>query len=377
MVTADRYTSSMDFSKRLSDEAEVRVTMPAQSHEGPHAALLRIAQVDGTHPHRREGLLKVARPEDAVPADGRIVRTDGDLDGSRALLVQGADWIMRISTGSGLATVELVAATSEAADRLVESLRPHRPAATTGEDRISIGFWRYQAAMARPIRTVNDVLAPRWAEIAGNYARSTADAFGDLVRRGPGSHSRLLLLHGPPGTGKTTAIRALAREWRDDCATSVVVDPERLFNDADYLHQLLTAPSQFFADREASSMTLLVIEDADELISRQARDRTGQALSRLLNLTDGLIGQVHPTLVCITTNEPLAELHPAVRRPGRCLADIEVPKLSRAEAAAWLGDGVDAPPAGASLAELLVLREEMGEPVTGSPLVTPAALGYL
>jgi len=124
-------------------------------------------------------------------------------------------------------------------------------------------------------------------------------------------------------------------------------------------------------------MTLLVVEDADELISRQARDRTGQALSRLLNVTDGLIGQVHPTLVCITTNEPMAELHPAVRRPGRCLADIEVPRLSRAEAAAWLGEGVDAPPSGASLAELLVLREEVGEPVTGASIDAPATVGYL
>lgn len=367
----------MDFSRRLSDEAEVRVTLHALGHEGPIASLLRMAQADGTHPHRREGRVKVDRPEAAVPADGRIVRTDGDLDGSRSVLAQGSDWIMRISAGAELATVELVAETVDAAERLVESLRPHRPSAATGGDRIDIGFWRFQAGLARPIRTVTEVRAPSWAEIADNYARRTADALGDLARRGPGSHSRLLLLHGPPGTGKTTAIRALAREWRDDCATSVVVDPERLFGDADYLHQLLTAPSQFFATSEPSKMTLLVIEDADELISRQARDRTGQALSRLLNVTDGFIGQVHPTLVCITTNEPMAELHPAVRRPGRCLADIEVPRLSRAEAAAWLGDGVDAPSSSASLAELLVLREEMGEPVTGATMATAAAVGYL
>ena len=367
----------MDFTKRLSDEANVRINLHAQSHEGALASLLKLAQADGTHPHRREGQVKVDRPEDAVPAEGRIVRTDGDLDGCRAVLAQGPDWIMRISAGNELATVELAAETVGAADRLAESLRPHRPAAASGEDRVSIGFWRFQAALARPLRTVAEVHAPRWAEIAGNYAGNTAEAFGAVVRRGPGRHSRLLLLHGPPGTGKTTAIRALAREWRDECATRVVVDPERLFADADYLHQLLIAPSRLFATSDASTMTLLVIEDADELITRQARDRTGQALSRLLNVTDGLLGQVHPTLVCITTNEPMAELHPAVRRPGRCLADIEVPRLSRSEAAAWLGEGVDVPTSGASLAELLVLREEMGEPVTGSPAATSAAVGYL
>lgn len=367
----------MDFSKRLSDEADVRVMIPAQGPDGNLGSLLTMAMVDGTHPHRREGVVKVDRIEDVFPADGQVVRSEGNLDGRRAALAQGPGWIMRISTGADLATVEFVAETIDTADRLVESLRPHVPVAATGEDHISIGFWRFQGGLGRPVRTVTDIEAPAWAEIAGNYAGTTADAFGDLIRRRPGGHSRLLLLHGPPGTGKTTAIRALAREWRGDSAASVVVDPERLFGDSDYLHQLLTAPSRLFARSVGSEMPLLIIEDADELISRQARDRNGQALSRLLNVTDGLLGQAHPTLVCITTNEPMAELHPAVRRPGRCLADIEFPALSRSEALAWLGDGANVPASGATLAELLVLREQMRGPVTGPPITTPAAGGYL
>ena len=38
----------------------------------------------------------------------------------------------------------------------------------------------------------------------------------------------------------------------------------------------------------------------------------------------------------ITTNEPVKRLHPAARRSGRCLADIEFTALSAEEANAWL-----------------------------------------
>jgi ATP-dependent 26S proteasome regulatory subunit len=71
-------------------------------------------------------------------------------------------------------------------------------------------------------------------------------------------------------------------------------------------------------------------KDCDELI----RGEASQPLSRLLNLTDGLLGQGRQVLVAITTNEDLRRLHPAVVRPGRCLAHIEFGSLrSRAAAA--------------------------------------------
>ena len=108
-----------------------------------------------------------------------------------------------------------------------------------------------------------------------------------------------------------------------------------------------------------------------------ARNRTGQALSRLLNVADGLIGQAHKTLICITTNEPMDALHPAVKRPGRCLANLEFPALSRSEAAAWLGPDLDPPASGATLAELLVLRDELQAPPTVAEEIAPTAGAYL
>ena len=63
---------------------------------------------------------------------------------------------------------------------------------------------------------------------------------------------------------------------------------------------------------------LLVMEDTGELLSADARERTGQGLSRFLNVVDGLIGQGLRVIVLVTTNEEIKKVHPAVARPGRC-----------------------------------------------------------
>ncbi len=62
-----------------------------------------------------------------------------------------------------------------------------------------------------------------------------------------------------------------------------------------------------------------------------------KVFSRLLNLTDGLMGQGHDVIVLITTNEPLSAMHPAVVRPGRCLSEMEFGPLSVEAANRWLG----------------------------------------
>ena len=82
-----------------------------------------------------------------------------------------------------------------------------------------------------------------------------------------------------------------------------------------------------------------------------------QGLARLLNLTDGLLGQGLSLLVAITTNEALSTLHPAVVRAGRCIAQIEVGNLSGSEAQAWLGRPLPERAEGYSLAELCALQD--------------------
>ena len=102
------------------------------------------------------------------------------------------------------------------------------------------------------------------------------------------------------------------------------------------------------ASDEDDRWRLLILEDAGAL----ARFDAG---TQLLNLTDGLLGEGARALVLITTNEPAASLNPALRRPGRCLAEVEFAPLSAAEASRWLDGAKVARPH--TLSELFALRD--------------------
>ncbi|HVM66277.1 MAG TPA: DUF5925 domain-containing protein, partial [Acidimicrobiales bacterium] len=224
-------------------------------------------------------------------------------------------------------------------------------------DRVTMGFWHCGARGGA--RKSRSIAVDPWPRIRRNYSADPAAALEELVGLGPDDISgRLVLLHGPPGTGKTSTLRALAHAWRAWCQFEYILNPDRLLADPTYLMDAAVGRDE----DGGHAWRLLILEDCDELIRVDAKRRSGQAVARLLNLTDGLLGQGLHAMVCITTNEELHKLHPAISRPGRCLAEIEVGRLSRAEATAWLGTttariGND----GATLAELYALRDQLGK----------------
>ena len=179
---------------------------------------------------------------------------------------------------------------------------------------------------------------PLWPEVARNYPQQTASQLADLMAvERPQNQGGLLLWHGPPGTGKTTALRSMAASWKSWCDIAYVADPEKLFAESGYLIELLNSFASNRNITEPSRHFLIVAEDSDEFLRADARRSAGAALGRLLNLTDGILGQGTNALVLLTTNEDLKTLHPALIRPGRALAKVEFPPFSTEDANEWLG----------------------------------------
>jgi hypothetical protein len=236
-------------------------------------------------------------------------------------------------------------------------------------DAAIVGFWH--SGRRGPLRRPRSIAIDPWPAIRRNYSSRAVRSLEWLMGLGADQLTgRLLLLHGPPGTGKTTALRALAHEWRAWCGVDCVLDTDRLLGDPAYLMDV--AGHKEDDDDDSPDWRLIILEDCDELIRSDAKRGAGQALGRLLNLTDGLMGQGLNLVVAITTNEPLARLHPAVVRPGRCIAQVEVGRLVPAEARAWLGRRVAIPAEGATLAELYAIRGDLRVVEEETP---PAAAG--
>jgi SpoVK/Ycf46/Vps4 family AAA+-type ATPase len=91
-----------------------------------------------------------------------------------------------------------------------------------------------------------------------------------------------------------------------------------------------------FTKNSGTKWKILILEDAGEMLTIDAKRTVGQAMSRLLNMSDGLIGQGFKFLILFTTNEEIKALSAAVTRPGRCYQQIQFELLDKDEAEAWL-----------------------------------------
>ncbi|MFN8250995.1 MAG: AAA family ATPase [Ferruginibacter sp.] len=129
----------------------------------------------------------------------------------------------------------------------------------------------------------------------------------------------IVLLHGLPGTGKTTYLRYLVGKIKKRVLFLSPTVAENLMS-PEFVELLIDNPD-----------TVVIIEDAENIIMDR-KFSNSSSVSNLLNISDGLLADfLNVQLIC-TFNNSLTMVDSALMRKGRLIAKYEFGKLSIAKA---------------------------------------------
>ncbi len=313
--------------------------------------IVRVAAVPVAYSTTRHQTWRLDNPTPVPERDGMLVVMSIR---EWTLLQENYPSLVLIQISGGRITVHVAADTLAHAEQVMADIKKKYPAEVSHAGKtVPFLFWTQSANGPRSYR--RDLEVPAWETVIGNYPGTTNTDLAPMMKwDGTQIGGKLVLWLGVPGTGKTWAIRALASEWRQWCTFEYVTDPDEMFKDGSYLTRVLiesgdedkvpkgTAENGDEPDEPVSTVKdearwrCVVMEDTGELLSADSKEKQGQALSRLLNTVDGLLGQGLNVMFLITTNEDIKNLHAAVTRPGRCLYKIGFESFARDEALTWL-----------------------------------------
>lgn len=130
----------------------------------------------------------------------------------------------------------------------------------------------------------------------------------------------IILLHGDPGTGKTSYLKYL---------TTLIKEKDILFIPPS-MAEMLSDPSiiPFLMDHKNS---ILIIEDAERVIADREGNGSPAGVSNILNLTDGILGDCLSIQIVATFNMKREKIDQALLRKGRLIAEHKFSKLTPEE----------------------------------------------
>lgn len=160
------------------------------------------------------------------------------------------------------------------------------------------------------------VSLPETFDLELNYGKGFSSVNKKIIDSLNSNHSGLYMLHGPPGTGKSTYIKYLASVLKKD----VIFFPTSMVGD-------LTNPSIVNLLTKKQNC-VLILEDAEKAITKREFNNDSSLVSTLLNMTDGILGDVLKLNVIVTYNCDRQDIDEALLRKGRLKAEHSFNKLS-------------------------------------------------
>ena len=202
----------------------------------------------------------------------------------------------------------------------VTKIRPHGIVKVTAETRLSI--------LNEPTPEGRGLPRTTYEDIGGLHEEiQRVREMVELPMRHPELFQRLgieppkgVLLHGPPGCGKTLLARAVANESEANFFS--INGPEIM---SKFYGESEARLREIFQQGQKNSPSIIFIDELDAIAPKR-EEVTGEVerrvVAQLLALMDGLSGRGN-VIVIGATNRPGA-LDPALRRPGRFDREIEI-----------------------------------------------------
>jgi guanylate kinase len=148
------------------------------------------------------------------------------------------------------------------------------------------------------------------------YPFLNGEKLNDYYERYMASSANILLLIGPPGTGKTSFIRGLLAHTNSSAIVSY--DSAILEKDG------------FFARFIESDDNVMVLEDSDAFLKSRSDGNT--MMHRFLNVGDGLVTTKGKKMIFSTNLPSIRDVDSALTRPGRCFDILTFNPLTQEQA---------------------------------------------
>lgn len=170
------------------------------------------------------------------------------------------------------------------------------------------------------IETKSLLISKPKLSIEDNYNEDFKEIHKTILKRLAKKNDKgLVLLHGKPGTGKTSYIRYLIASLKKN----VIFLPPNMasaITNPNLISILIDNPNSIF-----------VIEDAENIIVDREKDGSSP-VSALLNISDGLLADCLNVQIICSFNTDISKIDSALMRKGRLIAKYEFQELELGKA---------------------------------------------
>lgn len=164
--------------------------------------------------------------------------------------------------------------------------------------------------------TVDAAIEPTSINIEENYNDDFLPAYENIKNFLSDRKSGLIILRGEIGTGKTNLIRHLTTSF-----------PKKYILITTTVAEHLASP-EFMSFMLEHKDSVFILEDCEQILIDRTDGNYSNAISNILNMSDGLMSDVFNIKFICTFNADINKIDKALLRKGRCFVNYEFKPLA-------------------------------------------------